>query len=107
MGNDHTSAGKASIVTSIIGIILPVCLAFLGLHFVPGGRAVTKEEVMVVLLCSTLFVILELVALGCAIVGRRTVVGKVGVVISGILLVISVIILSFVLAICLDRDDIF
>ncbi|OAI40988.1 hypothetical protein AYO40_00470 [Planctomycetaceae bacterium SCGC AG-212-D15] len=90
---------------SISGIVLPVCFGILGFHFAEHGRAATKQEITVVLLCSVLFVVLELVALGFAIVGRRTVIGKVGAVISGILLVISVIVLSWIVAICFDRDD--
>jgi hypothetical protein len=71
MGDDYASVGKASLWCAILGGVLPVRLAIL----VPANA----------LLCGVLFVILELIALGCGIVARRTATGKAGLVISGIL----------------------
>ncbi len=65
---DHASLGKASLWTSIIGFVLPMCLVIL----FPANA----------FLCGVLFVILELVALGCGIAARRTATGKAGLVIS-------------------------
>jgi hypothetical protein len=93
-------AAIISIVLSIIGTVLPPCLALLGLvsPFVKHGRAATNEEYIVVVLCVFLFVILELVALVYAIVARRTMVGKLGLGISGTLLAVSVILAALVVS---------
>jgi hypothetical protein len=86
MGNDNAWLGKASLVTSIIGIALSAFLAVLVGIFIRGP----KEQGMYFGLCLLLFVILELIALGCGIAARRTSTGKAGLVISGILLLIPV-----------------
>jgi hypothetical protein len=94
-----------AIVIAFVGIVIPPCFAWIGLYFAEGGRAVTRQQVMVVLLCSILFVMLELLALGCAILGRRSRIGKVAIVISAMLLLASFAVLGLVLAICFDRND--
>jgi hypothetical protein len=73
---ETTSLGKASLWTSILGVVLPIGLAILR----PG----TGE------LCLLLLMMLELIALGCGIAARRTAAGKGGLVISGILLPLSI-----------------
>jgi hypothetical protein len=85
MGNDYASLGKACLWCAIIGIVLPVCLAIL----VPANA----------FLCGFLFVILELIALGCGIAARATVTGKAGLIISGIVLLCSLIYFSLFYAV--------
>jgi hypothetical protein len=72
MGNDYASLGRASLWCAIIGIIVPGSLAILA----PANAQ----------LCGLLFVILELIALGCGIGARATVTGKAGLFVSGIVL---------------------
>jgi hypothetical protein len=82
--NNNTSLGKASLWISVAGLIMPVSLAVL---------AVTNEQKRLELdvlrewpyvLSGALFLILELVALGCGIAARHTVVGKRGLAISAL-----------------------
>jgi hypothetical protein len=81
MGNDNISLGKASLWTSIVGIVLPVCLAVLVAIFL--NRPVLGQDPGVAYsLCGLLFVMLELIALGCGIAARRTATGKAGLVIG-------------------------
>jgi cytochrome bd-type quinol oxidase subunit 2 len=92
MGNDNASLGKASLWTSIVGVVLPVFLAILVAIFLKPS----SEKAWANALCGVLLVILELVALGCGIVGRRTTAGKAGLVISGV--VLGLIVVGFVYA---------
>ena len=91
------------IVLSIVGFVLPLGL-LLGIYpFVKHGRAVTDQEIMLALLCSVLFQLLELVAIVYGLAARRTALGKVAVGISGILLGLSILLVAFVLTIVLDN----
>jgi hypothetical protein len=87
VGNDNTTLGKASLVTSIVGVALPASLAILAAVFLNGRP---KEQGPSFGLCVLLFVVLELIALGCGVAARRTPTGKAGLVISGILLCVPV-----------------
>jgi hypothetical protein len=76
------------------------------LPFVKHDRvAVTDEEVALVLLCSILFLALELVAFVYGLAARHTVLGKAAVGLSGILLALSTVSFAWVLTIRLDRHN--
>jgi len=87
MANDSKALGKASLVTSIVGIAVPVILPVLVLVIEKRGGAAT---VIAVFFCGVLGVVLELVALGLGIAARRTTTGKAGMIISGILILLLV-----------------
>ncbi len=87
MGNDNAAPGKVSLWTAIIGIVLPGCLYLLAALFL-------TLEGWAYGLCELLCVILELVALGCGIAARRTPTGRAGLVISGSLLLLGIVIVS-------------
>jgi hypothetical protein len=74
MSKDNPSLGKASLWISRVGMSLPVLLLFLVRFFLKPW----SETVWVYTLCGGLLVILELVALGCGIAGRRTTDGIAG-----------------------------
>jgi hypothetical protein len=94
------------IVLPIVGIVLPLCLLMGGWPFVTHDRVVvTDEEITLVLLCSLLFLILELVALIYGLAARRTVLGMAAVGLSAILLALSAYLFAYVLTIRLDRRD--
>ena len=84
MGNDNSWLGKASVWSCIIGVVLPGGL----LALVLSNERLLPLEVALGAIgpCYILFVMLELVALGCGIAARRTTAGKVGLVISGLIL---------------------
>jgi hypothetical protein len=83
MSNENATLGNASLWTAIIGIVVPGCLAVLVAVFYP--RHLGNDPGPLYALCGVLFVILELVALGCGIAARRTATGIAGIVISGTL----------------------
>ena len=84
MGNDNSWLGKVSVWSCIIGVVLPGTLLALVLV---NERLLPLETVLGAKgPCYILFVILELVALGCGIAARHTTTGKVGLVISGLIL---------------------
>ena len=96
----------AAIVLPFAGIVLPLCLLIGGYPFVKHAqRAVTDEEVTLVLLCSLLFLALELVAFAFGLAARRTVLGKAAVSLSGVLLALSALAFAYVLTIRLDRRN--
>jgi hypothetical protein len=109
MGNDNASLGKTSLWSSIFGVVLPVCLAiltFVGVSYLaPQSRLGPPPSAMeaaewTLAFSGILFVILELIALGCGIAARGTATGMAGLVISGVLLSLvgSVITLAVVIA---------
>ena len=85
MGADNASLGKASLWSSILGVVLPGCFAVL-LDFI--GRNSSEQSLPLgylicgFVICGFLFVILELVGLGFGIAARRTPTGKAGLGIS-------------------------
>jgi hypothetical protein len=87
MDNDNLSLGKASLWSSIIGIVLPACLYVLVVIFL-------SFEGLAYGACELLFVILQLVALGCGIAARRTPTGGAGLAISGSLLLLGFVFVS-------------
>ena len=87
MDNDNLSLGKASLWSSIIGIGLPVCLYVLVIIFF-------SYEGLAYGACQLLFVILQLVALGCGIAARQTPNGRAGLAISGSLLLLGFVFVS-------------
>jgi hypothetical protein len=93
MGSDNATLGKASLWTSIIGIVLPVSLAVLVAVFLKPPNEQQRLEYERLrewanLLCAVLFVILELVALGCGIAARRTATGKIGLIVAVVVLLL-------------------
>lgn len=84
-GRDSAGLGKASLWLSILGVILPLCLWLLigELHQQRGQQIETNFAAF-----AALFLVLELGALGCGIVARRTPTGKAGLIISAILLLL-------------------
>jgi hypothetical protein len=94
------------IVLPIVGIVLPLCLLLGGYAFVKHDRVrVTDEEITLVLLCSLLFLVIELVALIYGLAARGTVLGKAVVGLSTILLALATFLFAYVLTIRLDRRD--
>ena len=85
MGNDNASLGITSLCSSIIGVVLPACLAVLVAVFIKPPN----EQGPAYALCGVLFVILESIALGCGIATKRTATGKAGLLISGVLLLLA------------------
>lgn len=94
------------IILPIVGIVLPLCLLIGGYSFVKHDRVrVTDEEITLVLFCSLLFLVLELIAVSYGLAARHTVLGKAGVGLSAILLALSTFLFAYVLSIRLDRRD--
>jgi hypothetical protein len=99
----HSIAG---IVLPFVGVVLPLCLLVGGYRFVKHDRVVvTDEEITLVLLCSLLFLTLELAALVFGLAARRTVLGKAAVGLSGVLLTLATFSFAYVLTIRLDRRN--
>jgi hypothetical protein len=96
----------AAIVLPFAGIVLLLCLLIGGYPFVKHERrVVTNEEVTLVLLCSLLFLALELVAFAFGLAARRTVLGKAALGLSGVLLALAAFLFAYVLTIRLDSGD--
>ncbi|MCH7729790.1 MAG: hypothetical protein IH991_25470 [Planctomycetes bacterium] len=91
MPSRNAALGKASLVCSIVGVVLPVILITLAFVFQPTVNIYKKTNLLDLVLLVCLFlgaissVVLELVALGLGIAARRTTTGKAGLIISGIL----------------------
>jgi hypothetical protein len=98
-------ASVVSIILSVAGIVLPLGVLVGGYPLVKHGRVMTDQELVLALLCSLLFLVLEFVALAYGLAASRTVLGKVAVGISGVLLGLSSILLAFGLTICLDNEN--
>ena len=96
----------AGIVLPFVGIAVPLCLLLGSYRFVKHDRVVvTDEEITLVLLCSLLFLILELLAFVFGLAARRTVLGKAAVGLSGVLLALATLSFAYVLTIRLDRRN--
>jgi hypothetical protein len=91
-------------ILSVVGVALPLCLLIGAYPLVKHGRAMTDQELVLALLCSFLFLVLEFVALAYGLAARRTVLGKVVVGISGVLLGLSSILVAFGLAVCFANE---
>jgi hypothetical protein len=87
MDNDNLWLGKVSLWSSIIGIILPACLYVLVVIFL-------SFEGLAYGACELLFVIFQLVAPGCGFAARCTSNGKVGLAITGTLLLLGFVLTS-------------
>jgi hypothetical protein len=87
MDDDRATLGKASLGTAILGIVLPGCLAVLVAVFIKNEY----ERRIPYVICGLLFVVLEFVAFGCGIGGKRTATGKAGLIISTVLLLIPIV----------------
>ena len=99
----HSIAG---IVLPFVGIAVPLCLLIGGYRFVKHDRVVvTDEEVTLALLCSLLFLTLELAAFIFGLAARRSVLGKAAVVVSGVLLALATLSFAYVLTLRLDRRN--
>jgi hypothetical protein len=80
--HNNTSLGKASLWISIAGVVFPVTLAVLVITSHQHRLDIERLGQWSYALCGVLFVILELLALGCGIAARSTVAGKRGLAIS-------------------------
>ena len=78
MSAQSSTIGKISLWSASMGIVAPIALALIG-NLVNPAQRLSPESV--VLYCA-LWVVLELIALACGIVVRRTATGKVGLVVS-------------------------
>ena len=67
---------KASLWTAIAGLVFPVGLAVLVITSDQHRLDIARLREWPYALCGVLFLILELIALGCGIAARRTVSGK-------------------------------
>jgi hypothetical protein len=98
MDNDASWLGKASLWSCIIGIALPAFLYVLVALFL-------SQEGLAYGFCEFLFVILQFVALGCGIASRRTPTGRVGLLLSGGILLLGFVVTgTFLLAIFFSKD---
>src|SRR5207247_941110 len=70
MGNDNASLGNASLWTSIGGIVLPGTLVVLVAVFL-NRPVLGQDPGPAYVVCGLLFVLLELIALGCGISTRN------------------------------------
>jgi hypothetical protein len=104
MNNDRSALGKASLWTAIIGIVLPASLAVLVAVFLTRP-VLGQDPGIAYALCGVIFVILQLVALGCGIAARRTPTGRAGMVISAILLVLGVGLAAFKLGVSVSSKQ--
>ena len=99
----HSIAGLG---LSFVGIAVPLGLLLGGYRFVKHDRVVvTDEEITLFLLCSLLFLILELVAFAVGLKARRKPLRKAAVGLSGLLLALSTFSFAWVLTIRLDRGN--
>ncbi len=83
--------GRVSLFTSIGGLVVPAILALIG--SVVDGAARPGEAYFV--LCGALALVLELAALGCGIVARKTASGKAGLVVSIVSFTLAAIIFGY------------
>jgi hypothetical protein len=105
-GKSRLWRSAAGLILSIVGIVLPFCLLIGVYPFVKHDRVVvTDEEITLFLLCSLLFLILELVAFAVGLKARRKPLGKAAVGLSGLLLALSTFSFAWVLTIRLDRRN--
>lgn len=82
--NHPSGIGRISLGSAAAGVLLPVLLA-LGAQLV--GPAQRLSDFFT--LCFVLGIVLELVALACGIVARRTGSGKAGILIAGLSLMLG------------------
>jgi hypothetical protein len=87
--NPASGLGLISLWTAIAGVVLPALLA-LGTQLAAPPQRLSDAFV----LCCVLGGLLELVALGCGIVARRTGTGKAGLIIAGGSLVVGLLVFS-------------
>ena len=82
--NNNTRIGTISLWASILGIVVPIFIAFLVRIFVD------ENDEPYYMLCCLLFAGVELVALATGIIGRRSPSGKAGLSISAVCVVVTV-----------------
>jgi len=82
MATDKTTLGKVSLGTSIIGVFLPILLAY----FIEKFTNPSRHYNWAYTLCIVLFLLLEEIALCCGISAKITKTGKAGMVLSSLLL---------------------
>jgi hypothetical protein len=83
MPNESTRLARASVWIAFTGFVVPVALLFVGRQLVAPEHAVLGQRV-----CLGLFVLSELVALACGFVARNKPLGKAGLILSTLLLLI-------------------
>ena len=87
--NNNTRIGTISLWASILGIVVPIFIAFLVRIFVDGN------DEPYYMLCCLFFAGVELVALVTGIIGRRSPSGKAGLSISAVCVVVTVLAIAF------------
>jgi len=78
--NQQNRLGRISLWAAIAGLVLPIVLV-LGIGVLDSVLKLGLSDGLL-MLCGMLGIVLELVALGCGIVGRRAASGKAGLIIS-------------------------
>ncbi len=92
--------GRISLWTAIVGLVGPILLALNGTLL---GIFVRLPEGYYIL-CAALMVLLELAALVCGIVGRRTASGKAGIAIAVVAVVLVATVVTFLLFVVKEDD---
>jgi uncharacterized membrane protein YecN with MAPEG domain len=82
--NTNTKIGTISLWASILGIVVPIFIAFLVRVFVKGN------DEPYYMLCCLLFAGVELVALVTGIIARRSPLGKAGLSVSAVCIAVTV-----------------
>ena len=86
MKNANPWLAKASLWSSIIGLVLPGCFVFFDFAYLQKHMRNEQDlglEISGYIISGFLFVTLELSALGCGFAARRSATGKAGLIISG------------------------
>ena len=91
MNEPNDGVGRSSLWMSLAGLTLPLVLAILATVFIADSQEGHQRRQLAYILCALLFVVFEIAAFVCGIIGRRTGPGKAGLSISCISLVLTVI----------------
>lgn len=90
MTEPNTQIGRLSLWTSILGVLVPGSLAII-VAIVEDAKGL-RDEGTYYGLCAALFLVLQLIALGCGIASRRTPTGRAALTISGLSLTLTLVI---------------
>lgn len=93
MGKDNILLGKVSLWAAVVGVVLPVCLVVV-VAMLFSHPALGQDAGPAYACCGLLFVMLELIALGCGIAARRTATGKAGLVIGSVVLPVGLVVFA-------------
>jgi hypothetical protein len=100
---DRRWLGWVSIATACLGVVVPGGLFFLIVDLLPSTRVTASAvQLWFAFFCILLAVVTELGAVEMAIMGRRTVTGKVAIVFSGLLAATALGLMVFAIDVLLD-----